>query len=74
MAAETSWDPIETAPKDSLLIVNDMVSGQEWAAARWISSPSWAGWMYDDDAMADTFPEGPEPTHWLNNIPPLPNS
>jgi len=66
-----NWEPIETAPIDRIILVNDTTSETPWAAARWVSSDVWSGWIYDDDEMADSNPLGPEPTHWLD-VPPVP--
>ncbi len=67
------WLPIAGAPKDQVVLVNDTTGQSPWAAARWVESPEWSGWIYDDDAAADCNPTGPEPTHWLD-VPSLPNA
>jgi hypothetical protein len=62
------WQPINTAPKDRAVLVNDTTSNSlsAWAPAYWIDTGAWAGWAYADDLMADAFPAGPCPTHWYD--------
>ncbi len=67
------WKTIESAPKDKVIIVNDTTGQSQWVSARWVESPYWSGWTYDDNELADYNPKGPEPTHWFD-IPPVPNN
>jgi hypothetical protein len=66
--AAAGWQPIDTAPRDRMVMVNDTTSENlaPWCAAYWIDSGAWAGWAYADDLMADAFPLGPQPTHWYD--------
>ena len=59
--------PIDTAPKDRAVLVNDTAIERDlpWVAAKWLESPEWSGWIYDDEIMSDCRPLGPNPTHWL---------
>lgn len=68
---EEAWLDINTAPKDEVVLVNDTTGATEWAAAKWIETPEWKGWMYDDEILADCSPMGPNPTHWFR-VPPVP--
>lgn len=72
-APAVGWQPIETAPKDRVILVNDTTGAAPWAAARWCSFESysahvdaWEGWVYDDELLADSNSDGPCPTHWLD--------
>ena len=67
----SEWMPIETAPKDRTILTNDTSEGGgPWTAAKWLESPQWSGWVYDDDILNDACPHGPMPTHWLDVPPP----
>ena len=68
----TEWKPIDTAPKDRMVLVNDTAERTvaPWAVAYWMDAGMWAGWAYAEEIMADTEPLGPMPTHWFD-IPPL---
>ena len=67
-AAEVqAWTSISDAPKDgTILLVNDTTGTTPWAAARWVEGDEWSGWIYDDDALQDNSPLGPQPTHFMN--------
>jgi len=68
------WLPIETAPKNAVVLVNDTTgNGSEWCAAKHLDGVEWAGWIYDDELLNDHNPTGPEPTHWMP-LPPPPTS
>lgn len=69
------WRPIETAPRDRVVLVNDTtaVSAAPWAAAKWLDCDDWEGWVYDDDILQDNAPCGPQPTHWYD-LPSPPTS
>ena len=60
------WLPIETAPKDRTILVNDTVLDTPWCAAKWLDGEEWSGWIYDDDLLLDSEPTGPKPTHWFD--------
>ena len=66
-----SWQPIDTAPKDRVVLVNDTTGMTPWSAAYWREVTEWSGWIYDDEAAADNNPLGPQPTHWFD-VPPVP--
>lgn len=72
-AGSTSWLPIATAPKDgTIVLVNDTTEGLcPFVAARYLDSPEWSGWIYDEEVLTDNNALGPNPTHWLP-IPPVP--
>ncbi len=67
------WLDISSAPKNGeVVLVNDTNHDMPpWAAAKWLVSPEWSGWVYDDDLLSDYLPLGPRPTHWIA-IPPVP--
>lgn len=72
LAAITNiWTPIDQAPKDRTLLVNDTTwnDGAQWVAAHWLEGLEWQGWVYDDDLLNDTNPLGPQPTHYLQVAP-----
>lgn len=61
--------PISTAPKDgAVVLVNDTSGNAPWAAAKWVSSPEWSGWVYDDELLNDANPLGPQPTIWYEGL------
>lgn len=61
--------PIATAPQDGrVILVNDTTGSTAWAAAKWISSPEWSGWVYDDELLNDANPLGPQPTFWYEGL------
>lgn len=61
--------PIGTAPQDGrVILVNDTTGSTAWAAAKWISSPEWSGWAYDDELLNDANPLGPQPTFWYEGL------
>lgn len=61
--------PISTAPRDgSVVLVNDTNGNAPWAAAKWVSSPEWSGWVYDDELLNDANPLGPQPTIWYEGL------
>ena len=64
----SAWKPIDTAPRDGIVLVNDTTerSITPWAAAYWLDAGAWAGWTYADDLLADNAPLGPQPTHWFD--------
>ena len=70
MSTEPKWKPIEQAPKDKVILVNDTVSESPWAAAKWLEGEHWSGWVYDDDLMQESYPAGPEPTAFYE-LPPM---
>ena len=73
-ATRQQWLPIETAPRDGrVILVNEMYAGTSFIAAKWLSSPEYSGWCYDDAMIADELPLGPNPTHWFD-VPPLPET
>ncbi|MGW8177570.1 MAG: hypothetical protein ACWGQW_02075 [bacterium] len=39
--------------------------------ARWLNAGGWAGWIYVDDTLNDTYPMGPKPSHWYP-VPSIP--
>lgn len=61
------WAPIEQAPHDgSMVLVNDTTPDwTPWVAASFHEGDEWSGWVYDDGALADANPLGPQPTHYL---------
>lgn len=74
MADSVTWQPIETAPKDRVILVNDtsyVGSSSPWVTARWVSDPEWSGWAYEEEMLQDACPLGPCPTHWFD-VPPVP--
>ena len=64
----SAWKPIDTAPKDRPVLVNDTTgrSITPWAAAYWLDAGGWSGWTYADDLLADAAPLGPMPSHWYD--------
>jgi hypothetical protein len=68
-----AWLTIDQAPHDGqVVLVNDTTEGGgSWVAAKYFASDEWSGWIYDDDALSDTRPQGPMPTHFLV-VPALP--
>ena len=65
---------VHSAPKDGtvILVEDTNESAAPWAAAKWMSTPEWSGWVYDDELLQDGLPLGPCPTLWLD-VPQLPN-
>lgn len=64
-----SWLPIDSAPKrrERPVLVNDTNKDMApWAAAKWLEGEEWSGWVYDDELLNDSYPLGPQPTHWLD--------
>lgn len=70
---QNGWLPIETAPKDRVILVEDTNEGTSapWAAAKWLEGEEWSGWVYDDEILNDSLPLGPQPTVWYD-VPMLP--
>jgi len=64
----SAWKPIDTAPRDRVVLVNDTTADHiaPWAAAYFMDAGQWTGWVYADDLMADAMPLGPCPTHWYD--------
>lgn len=71
------WQPIETASKDgTVILVNDMnelACPAPWVAAKWLENEHWSGWVYEDELLNDSIPNGPQPTFWFD-LPPVPGS
>jgi hypothetical protein len=68
------WMPIETAPRDRVILTNDNGDGGSvWTASKWLESAEWSGWVYDEDILNDACPLGPMPTLWLD-VPPPPST
>lgn len=71
MKTNLEWKPISTAPKDSVVLVNDTnFDDVPWVAAKYIACAEWSGWVYCDELLNDSCPLGPQPTHWFD-IPSL---
>ena len=64
----SAWKPIDAAPRDRVVLVNDTTARtiSTWCAAYWLDAGAWAGWVYADDLLADAAPLGPIPTHWFD--------
>lgn len=68
-----SWMPIETAPKDSYILL--CLGRRDWAIGCWNrnifdeKTRSMGVWVRDDGSESERF--FMEPTHWMN-LPPLP--
>ena len=60
--------PIESAPKDRPILVNDTTGFAPWAVARWQEAKEWSGWVYEDEILSDARPLGPCPTMWLQGL------
>ena len=54
-----NWQPIETAPKDSIILVGNAVGVH--AAYRWETTTGYNGWTICDLAPQEQF----KPTHWM---------
>ena len=71
------WQPIETAPKDNVTVIDLWAQGQRWTDCMW-AKPTYGGDMcwcqmgggYDCDGPIDERVDGV--THWM--LPPGPPS
>lgn len=62
---------IEFANKEKIQIVNDTSNcGYEWVTSVYFIHIDFSMWVYTDRLLRESFPDGPQPTHFLdtNNI------